>query len=64
MEITSEEKLQDIKCNEHKEKPHCCPVCWGKGTVVYNFYDNIPLYNALFMNPVCRSCNGNGIVWR
>jgi DnaJ-class molecular chaperone len=40
-------------------KPHCCPVCIGRGSVPAGFYG---LGTALLAE-VCRACSGSGIIW-
>ncbi len=49
-----------------KPAPVCCPVCSGKGLVPNGFYlCNGGLgYTTTDATPdVCRSCNGNGVLW-
>ena len=46
--------------------PHCCPVCNGKGQVVWYFYDVNAGSSTVSsnMSPInCRTCNGEGVIW-
>jgi DnaJ-class molecular chaperone len=49
-----------------EKTPHRCPVCEGRGQVSYNFYDFAPYAttNASTAPKTCRTCNGQGIVWK
>lgn len=54
---------QDIPCMvcaEHSG-PYLCPVCQGRGFVVLDFYESIPLRTDAMVP--CRSCV-NGLVWK
>ena len=53
-------------------EPFCCPVCGGRGTVSYKFYepfknccDNLDTTstNPYIKMTICRTCGGTGIVW-
>lgn len=46
----------------HNPKPYRCPICYGRGHVPHDFYNNIGYATAT--NPEkCRSCGGRGIVF-
>ena len=41
--------------------PHRCPVCNGSGLVLAGFYS--PPATSSLSDPMCRSCNGSGVLW-
>ena len=41
-------------------KPHCCPVCGGRGTVRNAGYGGGSTYTG---DAPCHACAGSGIVW-
>jgi len=43
--------------------PFCCPVCQGRGTVPIGFYDQYGAMSSSNNNPICRSCQGTGVLW-
>ena len=66
--IEQRESFNQFKHIEKEEdnKPHCCPVCSGKGLVPNGFYLAVGIdnYSTSSITPdTCRSCNGEGIVW-
>jgi len=46
-----------------EEKPHRCPVCEGRGTVMGGFYAGT-FYATGTAREECKACEGDGIVWR
>ena len=48
----------------HSPKPHCCPVCSGKGFVQSGFYQHIGDCGTVSdMTPEqCKSCEGKGFI--
>jgi len=51
--------------DERQKKPHCCPICNGRGRVPAKFYyDEQPWSTSdSAYYQICRSCVGTGIVW-
>jgi len=47
---------------EDEERPYCCPVCEGCGTVPNDFYMKLG-FSTDTAREKCRSCE-NGIIWR
>ena len=42
-----------------------CPVCDGRGNVPSGFYSSNPnISRRTNVGEVCRSCNGNGFIWK
>jgi hypothetical protein len=53
------------------QTPHKCPVCNGRQTVPSGFYGqpvppgvHVPSTSAPMPEETCRSCGGQGILWR
>ena len=53
---------KNVNMNKQKTiKPYTCPVCEGRGTVPWGFYNS---WSTMGVHPeTCRSCGGTGIVW-
>lgn len=44
------------------QQPHCCPVCEGRQTMPVGFYPG-EITSESVAQP-CRTCKGEGILWR
>lgn len=51
-----------LKPKTQKQQPHCCPVCNGAGLVSAGLYGDSDNYPGTAV--VCRTCNGQGVIWR
>lgn len=40
--------------------PYKCPICFGRGKVEYNFYND---KSDIGINEECRGCKGSGVLW-
>ncbi len=48
------------------QKPHRCPICYGRGTVATGFYHRMTttfVSSGTNEQEACRACSGSGIVW-
>ena len=47
-----------------ERKPHCCPVCKGRGFVPHGFYNRLDGWSCGTdaSDEQCRSCGGRGII--
>ncbi len=49
---------------ETKKEPYRCPVCNGKGLLPKGFYEQGEYFSSSDTSPeICRTCQGQGIVW-
>ena len=50
--------------DNEETKPYRCPVCGGRGIVQNGFYNMCADSTTLSNGETCRSCGGNGVIWK
>jgi len=43
-------------------KPYMCPICYGRGTVAHNFYNDFGSSTST-SRETCKACGGQGIIF-